>query len=58
MISIEKIRKYVRSIAKNEEHYNYLLDRIYVSPKYRNKECIHPEHETCENCSLNFFRKE
>lgn len=57
MVAIDKIRKYVRSISKNEEHYNCLLDRIYINPKYRNEKCIHPEHETCENCSLNFFKR-
>ena len=58
MITIDKVRNYVRSISKDEEHYNHLLERIYISPTYRNKECRHPEHETCENCPLNIFRKE
>lgn len=56
MITIDKIRKYLLSISRDEEHYNYLLDNYYISPRYRNKECLHPEHETCEFCPLNFLR--
>lgn len=56
MIVIDKIRKYIHYFSKNEEQYYYVLDRIYVNPKYRNKECIHPEHDTCENCTMNSFK--
>ena len=55
MITIDKIKKYLRSISKDEMHYNYLLDTSYVNPKYRNEECKHPEHETCATCPLNTF---
>lgn len=57
MIAIDKIRKYLYSISKNEKHYNYLLDISYVNPEYRNKECSHPEYDTCESCPLNHFKR-
>lgn len=55
MKTIDKIRLYLKEISKNEEHYNWLLRNSYVNPKYRNEECLHPEHVTCQNCELNKF---
>ena len=49
MKTIDKIKKYLRILAKDEIDYNYLLNTIYVNPLYRNKECLHPEYEICEN---------
>lgn len=57
MITIDKIRQYLKSISKSDEEYNKLLLETWVDPEKRNKECSHPEHETCENCPLNIFRK-
>ena len=57
MIAIDKIRQYLRSVSEDEEYYDYLLITSFIDPRYRNKECQHPEHETCETCPLNLFYK-
>lgn len=55
MIVIDKVRQYIRSLAKDDKHYKELLDRIWVNPHRRNKECPHPECETCRECPKNKF---
>lgn len=55
MKTIDKIRLYLKEISQSEEHYDWLLENSYVNPKYRNEECLHPEHATCQSCELNRF---
>lgn len=56
MKTVDKIRIYLKDISKDEKHYEWLLNHIYINPKYRNEECLHPEHSSCENCELNRLR--
>ena len=55
MITIDKVRAYLRSISNSEEEYNKLLDMVYINPDRRNKPCIHPECE-CAECPINYFK--
>lgn len=57
MKTIDKIRQYLRSIAATEQEYSQLLDRVWIDPTKRNKECVHPEQETCAGCPMNYFRR-
>lgn len=56
MIVIDKVRLYLKSIAKNEEHYQKLLYNIYINPKHRNLECKY-EDLSCADCPKNHFIK-
>lgn len=58
MKTIDKIRCYIRSISSTEDAYNKLLNKIWINPEQRMRECKHPEQETCAGCPLNYFRKE
>lgn len=55
MVVIDKAREYLRSIADSEEHYNYLLNNVWVNPTFRNSQCQHPEL-SCGDCPLNFLK--
>jgi hypothetical protein len=55
MIVIDKVRQYIRSLAKDDKHYKELLDRVWIRYDRRNKECPHPEYETCEGCPKNML---
>ena len=57
MKTIDKIRQYVRSISSTDEDYNRRLLEIYVDPNMRNRECKHPEFQSCGDCPLNRCRR-
>ena len=37
MVVIDKAREYLRSIADSEEHYNYLLNNVWVNPTFNGR---------------------
>lgn len=55
MTVLEKCREYCKRISTSEANYNELLERIYINPVVREKECSRP-NTLCENCDLNIFK--
>lgn len=56
MKAIDKIRGYLKSISHSEEHYNWLLGKVWINPKFRDEPCSHPEC-SCSECPINFLHR-